>query len=146
MALNNIQCISIQRIYIMKKYLLFILLSTMSLMAFAERTDSTSIPVPLVPTDPPPNDKPKKKSPIRPLQLSVLYTGDVLYFESPIDLGIVSYAIKDEDDTIVLSGNISIQQGLPASLSIAALPLGCYILEVQVGERTYAGEFFINSN
>jgi hypothetical protein len=35
---------------------------------------------------------------------------------------------------------------LPASLSIAALPLGCYILEVQVGERTYAGEFFINSN
>ena len=68
-----------------------------------------------------------------------------LFFEGVTTLGYVAYTILDEDENVVLTGYVNIQQDIQESISVVTLPAGDYTLEVEINDITYTGSFTIES-
>ena len=58
-------------------------------------------------------------------------------------LGNITYSIKDEDEIVVLSGTIYIQEDQEENVSVSSLSAGDYIFEVEINDITYTGTFTV---
>ena len=130
----------------MKRYCFFLLFSLMGMTLCA----GPKTPVPLIPpatsgTGSDGADHGGLRSPSLNILPIVTYDEDEasLTFEGVITLGYVAYTILDEDENVVLTGYVNIQQDMQESISVATLPAGDYTLEVEINDITYTGSFTV---
>ena len=76
---------------------------------------------------------------------SVVYNDDetTLSLEGNVDLGMIPYAIIDEDGNEKLSGYVTVWHDAVSTISVASLPAGDYIFIIEVDEMEFGAELSI---